>query len=582
MCLKNKILFFFVLLFLFLITFSPAFAASPQPLTADQAFQFSAAAKDDQTILLKWKIAPNYYLYQKDFNFKIIKPDDAELGNPLFPSNTETLKTSIGSFVVYAHSITIPVPIIETNANNLILQVHYQGCSKAGYCYPPIAKIISINLSAKNQIASGLNIDVAPVNFAAPPTIQHDKISQLLSGHHIFIIILSFLGFGILISFTPCVLPMIPILSSLILGKDKISRAHAFFISLFYVLGMSITYAIAGMLFGLIGQSVQALFQNTWVIACFSILFIIMALSLFGFFQIQLPEKWRGKIARTSNEQKRGSFLGALIMGCLSTLILSPCVTPPLVAVLGYIGQTSDAVLGGVILFVMGIGMGFPLLLIGAVGPKILPKTGRWMNTVKNCMGILMLAVAIFMSARILPPMITMVLWACLCFGTAIYFGILKKFLGLIIFMYGVLILISAYLGNTDPLLAWKIPQSHFSQQYLSFQPVKTIDGLNAVLKALPTDQIALLDFYADWCVACKELDMMTFRDPMVTRKLAGLTLLRVDVTDNSIENRLFEQHFGVIAPPTILFFRNNQEIQRSRIIGYQSPKVFLRKIASL
>jgi len=569
-----------------------AFALSVQPLSADNAFQFSATTQDSQTILMQWQIAPGYYLYQKDFSFHVIKPKNTQLGNPLFPSNTEILKTAIGNYLVYSKSIAIPIPIINTSENNLVLQVHYQGCSKAGYCYPPISKVVAINLMAQNQIASGLNIDVAPIAFHTEKKSSNDKITNALTDQNIWMVLLIFLGLGILISFTPCVLPMIPILSSLILGKEKMSHAHAFFVSLFYVLGMAATYAAAGVLFGFIGGSVQALFQKTWIIAIFTIIFVLMALSLFGLFQIQLPETFRGKIAKASNQQKRNSFLGALIMGCLSTLILSPCVTPPLIAVLGYISQTSNAFLGGIILFCMGIGMGFPLLLIGAVGPKILPKTGSWMNGVKNILGILMLGVAALMAERILPETIVIIVWAGLCFGTSIYLGVfssirskidfLKKSIGLIIFIYGILILISAYFGNNNPVNAWNLYQLKAVANKLYFQPIRNLEDFNIVLHSTPQNKIILLDFYADWCVACKELETTTFSDLTVQQKLTHFKLLKIDVTNNSANDQLIEQHFGVVAPPTILFFQNGQEIASSRIIGYYSPKDFLKILSRI
>jgi thiol:disulfide interchange protein DsbD len=487
-----------------------------KPLPADQAFQFSATAKDNQTVLLSWKIAPNYYLYKKDFAFHPIKSPDAILGNPLYPSDTRSLKTVTGIEAVYANNVTIPIPLVQSNQQHIILQVKYQGCSKAGYCYPPVSKVVSINLSGNYlQPTYGLNIDVAPAT----------KTTETPSHTNAFLFLLSFLGFGILLSLTPCVLPMIPILFSMIKGHDK-SHAHAFFISVSYVLGMSLMYALAGILFGIIGQNIQITFQKPAVIIAFSLLFILMALSEFGLFNIQLPEKWRSKIDRISHHQKRGTLIGAFIMGCLSTLILSPCVTPPLVAALSYISHTGNATLGGAALFIMGIGMGAPLLLIGIAGPKILPKSGKWMTVVKNVTGGLLLVVAALMLQRLIPTTIQ--------------------------------------------------PE----KAALNFQTVHSISAVETTLKTeAAKKQIVLLDFSADWCMSCKELDATTFKNPAVIAQLSHYILLRADVTEDSADEQLLMQHFNIVGTPTLLFFKNQQELSKTRIVGYVSSKKLLDHI---
>lgn len=574
--------------FLFLsLIFIGTITAFAEPLPPDQAFQVSAAAKDYQTLLVYCKIAPNYYLYQQHFRFDVVEPKNVTLGKPLYPSNTKQLRTTSGNFAVYANTVIIPIPIINATQKNVVLQVHYQGCSASGYCYPPTTKLFSIPLT-KNylQPVNALKIDVAP-QFSETPK---NKLDTLLDQSSFFLLFLSFFGLGVLLSLTPCVLPMIPILSSMILGKEKITHAHAFFISLFYVLGMAITYAIAGILFGMIGETVQSFFQQPWIIATFSALFVLMALSLFGLFTLELPNALRSKIANISQHQKRGTYIGAAIMGILSTLILSPCVTPPLVAVLGFISQTGDAALGGVALFAMGIGMGVPLLLIGALGSRILPKSGSWMNTVKNIMGIFLLAVAIFMLQRIVSEIICMLLWALLSLSTAIYLGafttattpgmIIKKSIGILLFGYGLLLMIGAYHDHTNPLQ----PFSLFEKQKipaLAFTPVYTTADVDNAL-ATANNRVVVLDFYADWCVACKELDSTVFRDPAVQAQLSRMVLLRADVTDNSAKNQLIEKHYGVVAPPTILFFKDGQEIPGSRVIGLPSTSELLRHFSTI
>lgn len=579
----NKITLIFLLICIWTIS---AFAIEPLPI--DQAFQFTATAKNYQMILLRWDIAPDNYLYQKDFHFEVVKPNGVTLGNPLFPSDTQPLKTTLGTFDVYSGSLVIPVPIINATEKNIVVQVRYQGCSKAGYCYPPTTKNVLIDLAGNYGVFTP---GVTDTTISPPETTTSSpsaKITTLLTDHSDAMIILGFLGFGILLSFTPCVLPMIPILSSMIVGREKMTHWHSFLLSLFYVLGMAIMYAFAGILFGVLGNNIQVFFQKPWIIFCFSLLFVAMALSLFGLYTIQLPEKFRSKIASTSHHQKSGTYFGAAVMGVLSTLILSPCVTPPLVAVLGFVSQTGNALLGGSALFAMGMGMGMPLLLIGAIGPRVLPKSGVWMNTLKNMMGIMMLAVAIFMLERILPGLLTMLLWAGLCFGTALYLGalstaetrwmLIKKSIGLLFFVYGVLLIVGAYHGNTNPLGVLKAPAEQCQADSLRFQPVHSVSDIQAALQSAG-DKPVLLDFSADWCIACKELNAETFENHAVKAELAHFVLLRVDVTKNSMENQLVEKHYGVVAPPTLLFFKNGVEMPNSRIVGYLASNDFLRHL---
>lgn len=588
---KNLLTFLIILI----STISGALAAN-KPISPNDAFKLTATAKNYQTVLLQWQIAPGYFLYKKHFSFHVIKPKNVQLAQPLYPSGDQPFKTVLGTYRVYANQLIIPVPIINATQKKLLLQVHYQGCSKAGFCYPPMNKLVSVDLSANYMHwTKPLNIDVAPVKKITARTNNktEDPMTALLSGKNTWMLIIGFLGFGILISFTPCVLPMIPILSSMILGQKKMTHAHSFCLSLFYVLGMAITYAVAGLLFGLIGGSVQAIFQQPWIIITFSLLFVAMALSLFGLYNIQLPEALRRQIANTSNHQKKGTYFGAAVMGCLSTLILSPCVTPPLVAVLGFISQTGNAWLGGSALFVMGIGMGFPLLLIGALGPKVLPHSGRWMNTVKNGMGILMLGVAILMVQRTLPATVTMLLWAGLSIGTGFYLGalstapsrwlLLKKIIGLLFFVYGILLVNGAYQGHTNPLnIINRSSVQKTAQKALHFHVIHTLKAAKKAIKGANPNEIVMLDFYADWCVACKELDTLTFAHPAVQKRLSHFVLLRADVTQNTPSERKLERHYKVVAPPTILFFKNGHEITDARMVGFVDAKAFLKRMEKL
>ncbi len=572
-------------------------APNAKPIPVDQAFKFSAAARDYQTILVKWEIAPGYYLYRARFHFRALKPDDSRLGQPLLPTGIDKTSPDVGTYQIYKHSVTIPIPVISSQGKNILLQASYQGCSNAGFCYPPTSKVIPINLAKHyGRFKPGLEIDVAPIKSEATPTHKPTEIGKLLHGKSLLTLILGFLGFGILISLTPCCLPMIPIVSGIILGQKKIAHLHSFLLSLAYVLGMAITYAIAGILFGFLGGSVQAGLQQPWIIIAFSLIFLAMAFSLFGFYNIQLPKSIRHRFAEASEHQKRGTYIGAALMGMFSTLILSPCVTAPLVGVLSYISQTGDATIGGTALFSMGIGMGVPLLIIGATGAKFLPKPGPWMNAVKRFMGILMLGVAIWMLTRILPPEINMLLWAALAIGTSIYMGALstatnkwimvRKIVGIIVFIYGILLVIGAFSGNTNPLnpLYFLKQGTQQSKNLIRFRPVKSIADVDRQLKiAKQRGKPVILDFYADWCISCKEMDHSTFSNAAVKNRLKRFILLRANVTKNDATDKALERHFNVVAPPTILFFnKDGVEVKRARIIGEMGPGDFLRHMDSI
>jgi len=572
-----------------LLLFSSLALADNQPLPADQVFQLSAAARDYQTVLAYWQIKDGYYLYRDRIHFKVLKPINDEIGEPLFPLTDKTKDyPGLGTLKVYTGNIIIPVPIITSHANTIVLQVNYQGCSEQGFCYPPMSKIIELNLTGDYMVSTQpLNIDLPiPIDVSVrhPPPLPQESITHLLAQHNLSAIILAFLGFGILISLTPCVLPMIPILSAIIVGQGNISHARSFGLSLTYVLGMAITYALVGALFGAAGQTVQAYLQQPWIIVLFSLIFVLMALSLFGLYKLQLPEKLRGAVARISQHQKHGSYLGVLIMGVLSTLILSPCVTAPLVGVLSYISQTGDALIGAYALFFMGLGMGAPLLVVGISSAKYLPKAGKWMKATQYIMGVVMLAVAIWMLSRILPGQIIMLLWALLALGCSVALGAfsstrhkISKFLGLLLFVYAILLFIGALSGITNPLRPIELSnQTHHRE--LQFTVIENLGDFNTqVARAKQLNKPIMLDFYADWCMSCIQMDRYTFTDPAVRAALKNYIVLRADMTKNTISNKIIEEKFNVIAPPTILFFDpQGNEIMQSRIIGEKSAKEFL------
>jgi thiol:disulfide interchange protein DsbD len=567
-----------------------SWAANIQPLPAEQAFVFSAKITDRNQIQLHWDIAPQHYLYQEKFSFKIIEPKGASIGHFTLPPGQAEYDKLLGNYPIYSQQLIVSLPIVDNSSNQkVVLKVGYQGCSHEGYCYPPITHNVTADFSHNTvQIGNATTSDLV-----AKGSVSH--IIQLLVGKNLITIIISFLGLGLLLSFTPCVLPMIPILSGIILGHGHhISTGKAFRLSLTYVLSMSFTYAIAGLLVGYLGASLQIFFQKPWVLALFSAIFVLLALSLFGAFQIKPPQRLEAFLAKISHHQKKGSYTGVAVMGCLGTLIISPCVTPPLVGALSYISSTGNALVGAAALFSTGFGMGIPLLLIGT-GGKFLPKTGHWMQTVKIFLGVMMLAVAILLLQRILPGQISLLLWAALSIGCGIYAGALNgnrkskwykawKSIGIVLLIYGVLMVIGAALGNDDPFnpFAHQI-RGLENKANLEMLPIKNLQSLNqALAQASSENKPVMLDFYADWCVACHEMDDTTFSDHQVIAALKNIVILRANVTDNDFENRALMQKYQVIAPPTILFFYKGQELKDQRVIGKATPEEFLQTLQQI
>ncbi len=591
---------FFISIFCaFFLLLSSAFA-TPQPAPVDQAFRFSVSVDDPQTIIAHWRIAPGYFLYKDRFSYKIVSPKAATLGSFTLPNGIKKYDDILGQHQVYQGNLALPIPIKRPDnaPKDMTIKVCYQGCSANGYCYPPQTKEVMVSLdAAKDERFTGKTVNGKKVQF---PISEQDKLTQLLANHNITLILLSFFGFGLLLSFTPCVLPMIPILSGLIIGHgESLSLGKAFRLSLTYVLAMAVTYAIAGIAAGFAGHTLQAALQTPWIIISFSLIFVLLALSLFGFYELRLPSKFEEKISSLSNKQKSGNYVGVGIMGVLSTLIVSPCVSAPLIGALAYIGQTGDAILGGSALFAMGLGMGVPLLIIGTSGGKLLPKAGSWMQVVEASFGVMLLAVAIWMLERILPGQITLALWAALFIISAVYMGILNpekkhgwanfwKGLGLLFVIYGIILLIGATMGNSNPLeplanghaVAGEVAHNSNIEKPL-FAHIKNNDDFDRELDlATSRDKIIMLDFYADWCISCKEMDRNTFSHPEVKTLLNRMVALRADVTNNDLQDQALEERLKVIAPPTILFFdKQGSELANYRIVGEQNAEQFLQHL---
>jgi thiol:disulfide interchange protein DsbD len=427
---------------------------------------------------------------------------------------------------------------------------------------------------------------------------ENDKIAQLFKRGNFWLIISFFFGAGLLLSLTPCVFPMIPILSGIIVGRGHtITKAHAFFLSVAYVLGMALTYAVAGVVAGFSGDLISNALQTPWVLGSFSAVFIVLSLSMFGFYEIQMPTLLQSKLTDTSNQLHGGHLGGVFLMGALSAVIMGPCVAAPLAGALLYIGQTHDALLGGVALFILALGMGAPLLLIGTSAGVLLPKAGAWMEAVKRFFGVMLLALSIWIIQPLLPIGVQMLLWAALLLFSAIYLGALnplpvnakgrhklQKGFALMILLIGVAYLIGALSGARD-LLSPLSGINRFAAKdhpQLTFTRINSLADLNQHI-AQAHGQPVMLDFYADWCVSCKEMDHNTFSNTIVQSSLKGYLLLQADVTANNETDKELLKHFGLFGPPGILFFNpQGAEITNSRVVGYQDENEFVKTIQSL
>ncbi len=556
-----------------LILFMSSAFANSQPIPVEQAFQLSAQIQQRQ-LQLNWNIAPEYQLYKDRIHIKLAQDTAIRLGSYQLPIGTSHHDAILGNYQAYEGPLQIRIPIWNYQPDEFRVIVDYQGCSTAGYCYPPQRKILTVQLSNFGaQIASITNAPL-PVKATAASIVKVQK--------NLLLTLLTFFGFGLLLAFTPCVLPMIPILSGIIVGAKR-TTLQAFLLSLTYVLAMAVTYAAAGLLAGLAGKNLQAALQTPWVLIVFTLLFVGLALSLFRLYELRLPNAWNSKLTMLSNQQKSGSYIGVAIMGALSVLIVSPCISAPLVAALAYITQSDQAALGGVILFVMGLGMGVPLLFIGTLGGKFLPKAGQWMNTVKTIFGVLLLITAVWLLYRLLPGYICLLLWGIIAIVSAIYLGIftLKRFKGwlrlwqLVLGLWlavGLVLIIGGAMGNQDPLHPLSSKQN---SQHLHFIPVKTVTELNQALNKAHGKTI-LLDFYADWCVSCKLMEQNVFSQPDVQQALQNVVLIRADVTANDDTDKALQKHLNVYAPPTIIFFNKDGQIEK-RITGEISKNKFLQ-----
>jgi Thiol:disulfide interchange protein len=569
-----------------------AAAQDDDVLDPEVAFRFAADVSAD-AVTLRWQIAPDHYLYKDKFTFQLKDGSAASLGSYTLPAGEEKNDEFFGRIFVFHDAVELTIPLQRSGQGAATLLVSYQGCAEVtGICYPPIRKEVNLDPAAA---AVSTAVAAPATTAAAAPQSEQDSLAAALAGDNRLLTVLTFLGLGLLLAFTPCVFPMIPILSSIIVGQGAgLTTRRAFIMSLVYVLAMALTYTVAGVLAGLFGANLQAAFQNVWILGSFSVVFVLLALSMFGFYELQLPSALQTKLSEISNQQQGGSLIGVAIMGLLSALIVGPCVAPPLMGALIYIGQTGDAVLGGLALFALSIGMGAPLLLIGTSAGKLLPRAGGWMNAIKAVFGVMLLAVALWMLERVLPAFITMLAWALLIIISAIYMGALEplkdgasgwrklwKGLGLALLIHGALLLVGAAAGGNDPLQPLRGVGfgggATAQAAKLEFRKVKTVAEMEqAVAAAAAQGKPVMLDFYADWCVSCKEFDKYTFSDAGVIQALSGAVLLKADVTANDDADQAMLRHFKLIGPPSLLFFgADGQERQPFRVVGFMGPEEF-------
>ncbi|UHD18407.1 protein-disulfide reductase DsbD [Thiocapsa bogorovii] len=584
-------------------------------LPAEEAFRFSAEVAGPDRLQLTWDVAEGTYLYSHMLELALEDGSEVAIGpfeRPAGDIKKDSILPdgSVGDVEVYHDRVDLSLPLLRgsTEPTEVTLVAKYQGCAEIGICYPPQTQKVALSLpealvtaalptAAAAATTAGATPESAP-SVADDTVSEQDRIASVLANSGVWVVIAAFFGFGLLLAFTPCVFPMIPILSGIIAGQGpNITTRKAFTLSLVYVLAMALTYTVVGVLAGLFGANLQAAFQNPWVLTSFALIFVLLALSMFGFYDLQLPSSFQSKLAEISNKQEGGTLLGVAIMGLLSALIVGPCVAPPLFGALIYISQTGDAVLGGIALFALSMGMGAPLIAIGTSAGKLLPRAGGWMDAVKAVFGVALLGVAIFMLERILPAAVAMLLWGLLLICSAVYMGALTqlpqgatgwsklwKGLGVFLLIYGALMLLGAAAGGKDtiqPLRGLAVGGSGGAAAEAVFTPVKTLEDLDReVAKAGALGKPVMLDFYADWCVTCKELERYTFSDPAVIAEMDRFVLLKADVTANDADDQALMKHFGIIGPPAILYFDPaGQELKNYRLVGFKPADDFVEHL---
>lgn len=565
--------------------------SSDRALPADEVFFPNAFAVDGNTIEFGIRLLPDYYLYKSKITVRSLN-DKAMAGQLDLPKGKIKTDEWLGEQEVYFNEVFGRVAIARATPATMDLEIElgYQGCKVDGICYLPITKVLTVSLPEASTTT-----DLIPVSEQA-------RLAQIITGSSIWVAAALFFIAGLGLAFTPCVLPMVPILSGIIAGEgDNVSPRRGFTLALSYVMGMAIVYTAAGVAAAAAGLQLQATFNQPWIIILFSGLFVVLALGMFGAYELQMPSALQSKLSSVSGNQRSGTMIGAFVMGALSSLIVTACVAPALIAALSVIAQTGDMLRGGSALFAMSLGMGAPLLLVGAAQGKLLPKTGGWMVAVKNAFGFMMLALAVWMLSRILPGTVTMLLWAVLVFMAGVFLGGLTtlstdsnvaqklgKGFGFLAIIYGIILLLGSLSGGSNPLqplasinLGGSTSTVAEAEHDLPFQRIKTVDDLDRdVAAAAAEGKTVLLDFYADWCVSCKEMEAYTFTDDDVQAALSNTVWLQADVTANDDADQALLKRFGVFGPPTIIFFgADGQQRHGYEVVGYMKAQDFARHV---
>ena len=580
-------------------------------LAPEDAFKVNAGSSDGSRLQVQWTIADGTYLYQDKVQLEL-SGDGVQLGEFALPQpdiKKDSIKPdgSIGDVAVYHRMIDLDIPLVRSNtdATQVTLTAKFQGCADRGICYPPQKQVFEVDLP---PAAGATTVAAAAVATAASGAAglagepastpvkqsEQDQIAAMIAGQSTWVVVGAFFLIGLGLAFTPCVFPMIPILSGIITGQgSQITTRKAFMLSLVYVLAMALTYTVAGVFAALAGENLQAMLQNPIAISIFALVFVALAFSMFGFYDLQLPSSLQSKLTEISNRQEGGSLAGAGIMGLLSALIVGPCVAPPLAGALIYIGQTGDAVLGGLALFAMSMGMGAPLIAIGTSAGKLLPRAGAWMDAVKAVFGVVMLGVAIYLLERVISPLSAMLLWGTLLVASSVYMGALSqlpegasgwrklwKGLGLVLLIYGALYLVGVAANGTNtvqPLRGLGGGAGGTVEEHPAFKRIKTIDDLNRELAAARSQgKPVMLDFYADWCIYCIQMERDTFPDPRVSDAMGRMVLLQADVTDNDDADKALQKHVGIPAPPAMIFWGpDGEELRHLRLLGFMGPEDF-------
>ena len=572
------------------------FSDEPSFLPVEEAFVFDFSQKDD-TLVIRFDIADGYYLYKKQFK---VSTKNATLGEPVFPPAEQIEDEFFGISDVFYNTVSFSYPITETVQDGVV-KLRYQGCASAGLCYPPTTKVIYLNEIQGANVTGELSGGETQASQASDQTVseQYDLANLLQSDENLPLTLLLFFALGIGLAFTPCVFPMYPIVSGIVIGQGKdIKMSRAFTLAFVYVQGMAIMYSLLGLVVASAGVQFQASLQSPYILGTFIVVFVALAAAMFGAYEIQLPSKWQEKVSGMSNAQQRGSLVGVFVMGILSGLIASPCTTAPLTGVLIFIAQSGDMTLGFLALYALSLGMGIPLIIFAMTGGKLLPKAGNWMNIIKTTFGFMLLAVAIVFVERLWNSDYSMLLWSALGLGAFSYYQVVNQpsaatfakgvrtlmiFLGLFVSaMLGYNALFGQSSGHYEAT-GTSAGVTSQTTSHPTFMVVKNLEDFEQKLAAANAEgKSVMVDLYANWCVACKEFEKYTFVDPAVIDALSNTVWMQIDLTDNTPTNLAFQDAFDVLGLPTILLFDEaGNELTKARVTGFMKAEPFAQHVTN-